>query len=159
MEQSNRIKPLLIALSLCCAAPLSAADAEPLLSLPSRCPGMCRTPSLRVPVKVDVTAALLRMPPQVYLADLKPLEITGGLAFDPQTKSAIRHDIRKPKEKAATIAKEKERYKKARTSGTPKPTVDCTKKKAARSCGSPARRRTPSSRSTNTFPPGQRLLP
>ena len=29
---------------------------------------------------MDVKAALLRMPPQAYIADLKPLEITGGLA-------------------------------------------------------------------------------
>jgi len=51
------------------------------------------------------------MPPQVYLADLKPLKVTGGLAFDPKTKSAIKHDIRKPKEKAATMAYEKKRGK------------------------------------------------
>jgi len=55
------------------------------------------------------------MLPQVYLADLKPLEITGGLTFDPQTKSPIRRDVRKPEEKAATIAKQKELYKKAKT--------------------------------------------
>lgn len=55
------------------------------------------------------------MPPQVYLADLKPLDITGGLTFDLQTKSAIRRDVRKPEEKAATIAKQKELYKKAKT--------------------------------------------
>ena len=30
MERSNKIKPLLIALLLCCATPLWAADAEPL---------------------------------------------------------------------------------------------------------------------------------
>ena len=52
------------------------------------------------------------MPPQVYLADLKPLEVTGGLAFNPKTKSAIQRDIRKPEEKAATIAKEKEALQK-----------------------------------------------
>jgi WD40 repeat protein len=84
---------------------------------------------LRVQVKVTVDGkvrrdgtypALLRMPPQVYLADLKPLKVTGGLAFDPKTKSAIKHDIRKPEEKAATIAREKERYKKAKTEWDPK---------------------------------------
>ena len=64
--------------------------------------------------------ALLRMPPQVYIADLKALKITGGLAFDPQTKSAIKHDLRKPKEKAAAITREKERYKKAKTKWDPK---------------------------------------
>ena len=69
---------------------------------------------------MDVKGALLRMPPQVYLADLKPLKVTGGLAFDPKTKSAIRRDIRKPAEKAATIAKEKERYKRAKTKWDPK---------------------------------------
>ncbi len=75
---------------------------------------------LRAPVMVDVRAALLRMPPQVYVADLKPLEITGGLAFDPQTKGAIPRDVRKPEEKAAAIAREKERYKKAKTKWDPK---------------------------------------
>ena len=55
-----------------------------------------------------------------HIADLNPLEITGGLAFDPQTKSAIRRDARKPEEKAATIAKEQERYKKAKTKWDPK---------------------------------------
>jgi len=75
---------------------------------------------LRVPVKVDVKAALLRMPPQVYLADLKPLEITGGLAFNPKTKDPIGRDLRKPQEKAATIAKQKELYKKEKTKWDPK---------------------------------------
>ncbi|MBT7700285.1 MAG: hypothetical protein HN700_08315, partial [Verrucomicrobia bacterium] len=87
------------------------------------------TAELRVQVKVSMDVeqrsngtypALLRMPPQVYLADLKPLKVTGGLAFDPKTKSALQRDIRKPKEKAATIAKEKERYKKAKTKWDPK---------------------------------------
>ena len=40
---------------------------------------MWRTPS-RAAVKVAVKDALLRIPPQVYIADLNPLEITGGLA-------------------------------------------------------------------------------
>ena len=44
-----------------------------------------------------------------------PLEITGGLTFDPQTKSIIRRDVLKPEEKAATLAKQKELYKKAKT--------------------------------------------
>jgi WD40 repeat protein len=120
MEQSNNIKPLLIALLLCCTTPLQAADAEPAVEPTNPVPWHVKNAELRVPVKVDVTAALLRMPPQVYIADLKPLEITGGLAFNPQTKSAIRRDIRKPEEKAASIAKEKERYKKARTTWDPK---------------------------------------
>ena len=117
MERSNKIKPLLIALLLCCATPLWAADAEPLAKpVPWHVPNA----ELRVPVKVNVKAAWLRMPPQVYLADLKPLETTDGLAFDPQSKDAIRIDVRDPKEKAATIAKEKEKYKKAGKAWDPK---------------------------------------
>ena len=134
MNIPNKIKPFLITLSLCCAAPLSAADPEPAAVEPTK-PVAWHVPNaelrvpvkvvvknrfLRVPVEVAVNNALLRMPPQVYIADLKPLEITGGLAFDPKTKSAIRRDIRKPEEKAATIAKEKERYKKAKTKWDPK---------------------------------------
>jgi hypothetical protein len=75
---------------------------------------------LRAPVKVNMKDALLRMPPQVYIADLKPLAVTGGLAFDPKTKSAIRRDVRKPEEKAATIAKQKELYKKEGKKWDPK---------------------------------------
>jgi len=75
---------------------------------------------IRVPVKVAMKGALLRMPPQVYLADLKPLKVTGGLAFNPKTKSALQRDVRKPEEKAKSIAKEKERYKKAKTKWDPK---------------------------------------
>ena len=78
------------------------------------------TAEIRVPVKVAMTEALLRMPPQVYIADLKPLEMTGGLAFNPKTKSALQRDVRKPQEKAKSIAKEKERYKKAKTTWDPK---------------------------------------
>ncbi|MDE2658231.1 MAG: hypothetical protein OSB61_12315, partial [Verrucomicrobiota bacterium] len=115
MKLPNKIKPLLITLSLCCAAPLSAADAEPVAEpTVAAVPWHVSNAEIRVPVKVDVKSALLRMPPQVYLADLKPLEITGGLAFNPKTKSAIQRDIRKPQEKAATIAREKARYKKAK---------------------------------------------
>jgi len=43
----------------------------------------------RVPVTAAINDALLRMPPQVYLADLKPTETTGGLVFDPLNKSTI----------------------------------------------------------------------
>jgi WD40 repeat protein len=130
MNLPNRIKPFLITLSLCCAAPLSAADPEPAVEpvawhVPNaelRVPVKVAVNNalLRVPVEVAVNNALLRMPPQVYIADLKPLEITGELAFDPKTKSAIQRDARKPEEKAATIAKEKERYKKAKTKWDPK---------------------------------------
>ena len=129
MKLPNRIKPFLITLSLCCTAPLSAADAEPAAEPAKPVPWHLSNAEIRVPVKVTVDGkvrrdgtypALLRMPPQVYLADLKPLKVTGGLAFDPKTKSAIKHDIRKPKEKAATIAREKERYKQAKTKWDPK---------------------------------------
>ena len=134
MNIPNRIKPFLITLSLCCAVPLSAADPEPAAVEPTK-PVAWHVPNaelrvpvkvvvknrfLRVPVEVAVNNALLRMPPQVYIADLKPLEITGGLAFNPKTKSAVQRDIRKPQEKAAAIAKEKERYKKAKTTWDPK---------------------------------------
>ena len=172
MNYQHKTKPFLITLLLCSAAPLL----QPLSAAPEPAPEPAADPVawhvpnaelrvpvkvvvknrlLRVPVEVAVNNALLRMPPQVYIADLNPLEITGGLAFDPKTKSAIRRDARKPEEKAATIAKEQERYKKAKTKWDPKAYVDCTKAKAARSCALPARRRTPSSRSTNTFPAGQ----
>ena len=67
MKLPNKIKPFLIALSLSCAAPLSAADAEPAA-------WHVENAELRAPVKVDVKGALQRMPPQVYLADLPPLE-------------------------------------------------------------------------------------
>ena len=125
----GRIQALLITLLLCCTAPLLAADAEPAAEPAKPAPWHVPNAELRVQVKVTVDGkvrrdgtypALLRMPPQVYLADLKPLKVTGGLAFDPKTKSAIKHDIRKPEEKAATIAREKERYKKAKTEWDPK---------------------------------------
>ncbi|MDC0157277.1 PA14 domain-containing protein [Verrucomicrobia bacterium] len=111
------MKPLLIILSLCCTAPLSAAETEPAAAPAS---WHVQNAELRAPVKVDVKAALLRMPPQVYLADLTPLEITDGLAFDPLSKDFIRIDVRDPKEKAATIAKLKETYKAAGKEWDPK---------------------------------------
>ena len=105
MNLPHKIKPLLITLLLCCAAPLlqplSAADAKPVA-------WHVQNAELRAPVKVDVKGALLRMPPQVYLADLKPLETTDGLAFDPLSKKVMQIDVRDPKEKAATIAKLKQ---------------------------------------------------
>jgi WD40 repeat protein len=66
---------------------------------------------IRVLVTVAVKDALLRMPPQVYLADLQPLATTEGLAFDPKTKAAIRQDLRKPEEKAKTIAQQEGLFK------------------------------------------------
>ncbi len=109
MSIQHKIKPLLITLLLCSAAPLLqpllAADSEP-----AAAPVVWHVEDaeLRASVKVDVRDALLRMPPQVYLADLKPLETTDGLAFDPLSKNVIPIDVRDPKEKAATIAKLKQ---------------------------------------------------
>jgi len=151
MKIPNKIKPLLITLSLCCAAPLSAADAEPAAE-PAAAPVPWHVPTaeLRVPVKVEVKAALLRMPPQVYVADLKPLETTHGLAFDPQSKDVIRIDVRDPKEKAATIAKLKQAGLKPEAflsvegwdnygKDSAKAYGACTNTTAARCCGSKAR--------------------
>jgi hypothetical protein len=74
MNIRDKIKPLLIILLLCCAAPLlqplSAADPEPAAEPAAKpVPWHVSNAELRVPVKVDVKSALLRMPPQVYLAD------------------------------------------------------------------------------------------
>ena len=125
MNLPHKITPLLITLSLCCAAPLLqplwAADPEPAAEpAAAPVPWHLSTAEIRVPVKVALAEVLSRTAPQVYLADLKPLKVTGGLAFNPKTKSAIQHDVRKPKEKAATIAKEKELYKKAKKEWDPK---------------------------------------
>ena len=109
MNTQHEIKPLPITLLLCSALarlePLPAADSEPVTA-----PVVWHVEDaeLRAPVKVDVRGALLRMPPQVYLADLKPLETTDGLAFDPLSKNVIPIDVRDPKEKAAMIAKLKQ---------------------------------------------------
>ena len=96
MKLPNKIKPFLITLSLCLAAPLlqplSAAEPDP---APKPVAWHLENAELRVPVKVDVKGALLRMPPQVYLADLKPLETTDGLAFDPLSKKV--HADRRPR--------------------------------------------------------------
>jgi WD40 repeat protein len=121
MNIHDGLKPLLASLLLIAGAPAALAADAALAVKPAPKPVPWHVPSsgLRVPVKVDVTAALLRMPPQVYIADLKPLEITGGLTFNPKTKSAKQRDLRKPEEKAATIAREKERYKKAKTKWDP----------------------------------------
>ena len=89
INYQQKIKPFLITLLLCCAVPLSAADPEPApwhvpnaeLRVPVKV--VVKNRLLRVPVEVAVNNALLRMPPQVHIADLKPLKITGGLAFDP----------------------------------------------------------------------------
>ncbi|MDC0157278.1 PA14 domain-containing protein [Verrucomicrobia bacterium] len=113
------MKLLPIALSLCCATPLTAADAD---AEPAAkpVPWHVQSAELRAPVTVEMKDALLRMPPQVYVADLKPLETTGGLGFNPRNKDAIQIDVRDPKEKAATIAKEKAKYKKAGKTWDPK---------------------------------------
>ena len=125
------MKLLPIALSLCCATPLTAADAD---AEPAAkpVPWHVQSAELRAPVTVEMKDALLRMPPQVYVADLKPLEITDGLAFDPLSKDFIRIDVRDPKEKAATSPRRRQSTKRRARRGTPKPTVDWPKKKAAR---------------------------
>ena len=101
MNISDRMTSLFAAVLLAGATLVSGADTNP-------APWHVENAELRVPVKVDVKGALLRMPPQVYLADLKPLETTDGLAFDPLSKKAMQTDVRDPKEKAATIAKLKQ---------------------------------------------------
>ena len=89
MNYQHGIKPLLITLLLCCTAPLSAADPEPAAEPAAKpVPWHVSNAEIRVPVKVAMKGALLRMPPQVYIADLKPLKTSGGLAFNPKTKSA-----------------------------------------------------------------------
>src|SRR6056297_711189 len=84
MNLLNKIKPFLITLSLCCAAPLSAADPEPAAQ-----PAVWHVPNaeVRVPVSISpesATRALGRMPPDVYLSELKPLKAE-GLTFVPET--------------------------------------------------------------------------
>ncbi len=147
MNLLHKIKPLLITLLVCCAAPLSAEDAEPAAEPVA---WHVQNATLRAPVKVDVKGALLRMPPQVYLADLKPLETTDGLAFDPLSKKAMHIDVRDPKEKAATIAKLKQSKLKpehflsvAAWEAYQKKSENAygglTERRAARCCGSKAR--------------------
>jgi len=108
MNLPNKIKPLLTALLLCGGGSARAADAPKTEPAPEPVAWHVSNSELRAPVKVDVKGALLRMPPQVYLADLTPLETTDGLAFDPLSKKAMHIDVRDPKEKAATIAKLKQ---------------------------------------------------
>jgi hypothetical protein len=58
---------------------------------------------VRVPLSISIEEVLRRMPPDVYLADLKPIE-TKGLSFDPETKAAVQRDRRSAEEKAKMIA-------------------------------------------------------
>jgi WD40 repeat protein len=116
MNIHDSFKLLLTSLLLTIAPAALAADVAPVVA---PVPWHLSTAEIRVPVKVNVKDAVSKMAPQVYLADLKPLKVTGGLAFNPKTKSALQHDVRKPKEKAAAIAKEKERYKKAKMTWDP----------------------------------------
>ena len=99
----TQLKLILTGLFLALGVQLHAQDMPP-----KPAPWHVENAELRAAVKVDVMGALLRMPPQVYLADLKPLETTDGLAFDPLSKNVIPIDVRDPKEKAATIAKLKQ---------------------------------------------------
>jgi hypothetical protein len=69
---------LLTGATLVLTADVSAEEAEP-AAKPA--PWHVENADLRVTVKVDVKSALLRMPPQVYIADLKTLETTDGLFY------------------------------------------------------------------------------
>jgi len=64
----------------------------------------------RLPVTVSLDHARGRMPPQVYLADLKPLE-TDKLSFDRKTKNAVRWDVRSKEEIQKDIARVKRECK------------------------------------------------
>jgi hypothetical protein len=84
MNIQHRIKPLLITLSLCCAAPLSAADPEPAAKPIA---WHVENAELRVPVSIspqNAARTIGRMPPDVYLSELKPLK-ADGLTFVPET--------------------------------------------------------------------------
>ena len=90
---------------------------NPLPSPPSPVPWHVPNAELRVPVKVAMLreAAWLRMPPQVVSRRSEAARNHGrpGLRLR-QTKDADPAiDVREPQEKAATIAKQKELYKKA----------------------------------------------
>ena len=69
---------LLAGATLVLAADVSAKKAEP-ATKPAH--WHVENADLRVTVKVDVKSALLRMPPQVYIADLKTLETTDELFY------------------------------------------------------------------------------
>ena len=58
---------------------------------------------VRIPLTASFEGALHQMPPDVYLADLNPVE-TNGLSFDPVTKNAVTRDANTPEEKAKIIA-------------------------------------------------------
>jgi WD40 repeat protein len=58
---------------------------------------------VRIPLTASFEEALNQMPPDVYLADLNPVE-TNGLSFDPVTKNAVTRDANTPEEKAKIIA-------------------------------------------------------
>ena len=84
MNIQHRIKPLLITLLLCCAAPLSAADPEPAAKPIA---WHVENAELRVPVSIspqNAARTIGRMPPDVYLSELKPLK-ADGLTFVSET--------------------------------------------------------------------------
>ena len=64
---------------------------------------------IRFPLTVDIAEALHCMPPQVYLADLKPLTIK-DITFDPKSKNANLRDLQKKEEKAKAIARQKKLF-------------------------------------------------
>ena len=88
MYMRHRINPLLIALSLCCAAPLlqplSAAEADP-AAAPTA--WHVDDAEVRVPVRISSANALRflgRTPPDVYLSELRAIK-ANGLTFVPET--------------------------------------------------------------------------
>ncbi len=79
-----------------CLGCLALAAEEPL-------PWHVQDAEIRIPVTVSLEEAMVWMPPQVYLADLTPLE-TKGLAFDRNTKGVVTSDIRTKEQKENIIA-------------------------------------------------------
>jgi hypothetical protein len=80
MNIQHRLKPLLITLLLCFAAPLLASDPEPV-------PWHVKNAELRVPVSISSESAvrfLGRTPPGVYLSELQAMK-ADGLTFVPET--------------------------------------------------------------------------
>lgn len=73
------------------------------LAAEEKVPWHVQDAEIRIPVTVSIEEAMVWMPPQVYLADLTPLE-TKGLAFDRNTKGVVTSDIRTKEQKENIIA-------------------------------------------------------
>jgi len=58
---------------------------------------------VRIPLTVAQEEALVKIPPEVYLADLNPIEAK-DLAFGRKTKEVVLHDVRTQEEKQRVIA-------------------------------------------------------